>query len=294
MISHFLNNLLSNVIFLFPRGDTERKLTPLEGERMRMTRHKVEICGVDTSKLPVLKNKEMRELFKEMQSGDYSARKKLVNGNLRLVLSVIQRFNNRGEYVDDLFQVGCIGLIKSIDNFDLGQNVKFSTYAVPMIIGEIRRYLRDNNPIRVSRSLRDIAYKALQMRDQLTNEHSREPTVQEISDKLDVPKEDIVFALDAIQDPVSLFEPIYHDGGDPIFVMDQISDERNKDFQWVEEIALKEAMTYLNDREKKILSMRFYEGKTQMEVADEIGISQAQVSRLEKAAISQMEKHVQS
>jgi RNA polymerase sporulation-specific sigma factor len=258
-----------------------------------MTRNKVEICGVDTSKLPVLTNKEMRELFVQLQSGEYSAREKLVNGNLRLVLSVIQRFNNRGEYVDDLFQVGCIGLMKSIDNFDLGQNVKFSTYAVPMIIGEIRRYLRDNNPIRVSRSLRDIAYKALQVRDQLTNMHSKEPTVTEIAKVLDVPKEDVVFALDAIQDPVSLFEPIFQDGGDPIFVMDQISDERNKDIQWVEEIALREAMTKLNDREKLILSMRFFEGKTQMEVAQEIGISQAQVSRLEKAAISQMQKHVQ-
>jgi RNA polymerase sporulation-specific sigma factor len=259
-----------------------------------MTRNKVEICGVDTSKLPVLTNKEMRTLFKQLQSGDYSAREKLVNGNLRLVLSVIQRFNNRGEYVDDLFQVGCIGLMKSIDNFDLSQNVKFSTYAVPMIIGEIRRYLRDNNPIRVSRSLRDIAYKALQVRDQLTNKHSREPTVNEISEALNVPKEDVVFALDAIQDPVSLFEPIYHDGGDPIYVMDQISDDKNKDVQWVEEIALKEAMRRLNEREKMILSMRFYEGKTQMEVAQEIGISQAQVSRLEKAAIAQMQKYVQS
>ncbi len=258
-----------------------------------MTRNKVEICGVDTSKLPVLKNKEMRVLFEQMQNGDITAREKLVNGNLRLVLSVIQRFNNRGEYVDDLFQVGCIGLMKSIDNFDLGQNVKFSTYAVPMIIGEIRRYLRDNNPIRVSRSLRDIAYKALQVRDSLMSEKTRErePTVQEIAKVLDVPKEDIVFALDAIQDPVSLFEPIYNDGGDPIYVMDQISDDKQKDVQWIEEIALKEAMIRLNDREKLILNMRFFQGKTQMEVADEIGISQAQVSRLEKAAIQQMNKH---
>jgi RNA polymerase sporulation-specific sigma factor len=235
----------------------------------------------------------MRELFVQLQSGEYAAREQLVNGNLRLVLSVIQRFNNRGEYVDDLFQVGCIGLMKAIDNFDLSQNVKFSTYAVPMIIGEIRRYLRDNNPIRVSRSLRDIAYKALQVRDTLTNKNSREPTIMEISEELNVPKEDVVFALDAIQDPVSLFEPIYQDGGDPIFVMDQISDERNRDSQWTEEIALKEAMHRLTDREKLILSMRFFEGKTQMEVAEEIGISQAQVSRLEKAAISQMHKHVQ-
>lgn len=260
-----------------------------------LTRNKVEICGVDTAKLPVLNNAEMRELFVQLQQHeDRAAREKLVNGNLRLVLSVIQRFNNRGEFVDDLFQVGCIGLMKAIDNFDLGQNVRFSTYAVPMIIGEIRRYLRDNNPIRVSRSLRDIAYKALQIRDQLTNRNSREPTVAEISAAMDVPKEDIVFALDAIQDPVSLFEPIYHDGGDPIYVMDQISDDRNKDVSWIEEIALREAMRKLNEREKMILSMRFYEGKTQMEVADEIGISQAQVSRLEKTAIQQMQKHVKT
>jgi RNA polymerase sporulation-specific sigma factor len=259
----------------------------------RMTRNKVEICGVDTSKLPVLKNDEMRILFKEMQAGDISAREKLVNGNLRLVLSVIQRFNNRGEYVDDLFQVGCIGLMKSIDNFDLGQNVRFSTYAVPMIIGEIRRYLRDNNPIRVSRSLRDIAYKALQVREKLMGETSKEPTAEEIAKVLDVSHEEIVFALDAIQDPVSLFEPIYNDGGDPIFVMDQLSDEKNRDFHWIEEIALQEGMRRLNDREKLIISKRFFQGKTQMEVADEIGISQAQVSRLEKAAIKQMNKNIQ-
>jgi RNA polymerase sporulation-specific sigma factor len=258
-----------------------------------MKRNKVEICGVNTSQLPVLSNAEMRELFERLQEGDLSAREKLVNGNLRLVLSVIQRFNNRGEYVDDLFQVGCIGLMKAIDNFDLGQNVRFSTYAVPMIIGEIRRYLRDNNPIRVSRSLRDIAYKALQVRDQLTNQNLREPTVQEISNALNLPKEDVVFALDAIQDPVSLFEPIYNDGGDPIYVMDQIKDDKSVDKTWVEEIALREAMRKLSDREKKILSMRFYEGKTQMEVAEEIGISQAQVSRLEKAAIHRMQKHIQ-
>ncbi len=257
-----------------------------------MARNKVEICGVDTSKLPVLTNKEMRALFRSLQEGDRSAREKLVNGNLRLVLSVIQRFNNRGENVDDLFQVGCIGLMKAIDNFDLGQNVKFSTYAVPMIIGEIRRYLRDNNPIRVSRSLRDIAYKALQVRDTLTNRYSREPTINEISESLNVPKEDVVFALDAIQDPVSLFEPIYQEGGDPIYVMDQLSDDQEKDLHWVEEIALREAMNRLNNREKMILSMRFFEGKTQMEVASEIGISQAQVSRLEKAAINQMQKYI--
>jgi len=258
-----------------------------------LSRNKVEICGVDTSKLPLLKNEEMRQLFKQLQEGELSAREKLVNGNLRLVLSVIQRFNNRGEYVDDLFQVGCIGLMKSIDNFDLGQNVKFSTYAVPMIIGEIRRYLRDNNPIRVSRSLRDIAYKALQAKEKLMSQTSREPTAEEIAKVLEVPHEEIVFALDAIQDPVSLFEPIYNDGGDPIYVVDQLSDEKNKDSSWIDEIALKEGMRRLNEREKLIIRKRFFQGKTQMEVADEIGISQAQVSRLEKAAIKQMNKNIQ-
>ena len=227
-----------------------------------MTRNKVEICGVDTSKLPVLKNEEMRILFKRNARRRYlSAREKLVNGNLRLVLSVIQRFNNRGEYVDDLFQVGCIGLMKSIDNFDLGQNVKFSTYAVPMIIGEIRRYLRDNNPIRVSRSLRDIAYKALQVRERLMSKTSREPTAEEIAKVLDVPHEEIVFALDAIQDPVSLFEPIYNDGGDPIYVLDQLSDEKNKDIHWIEEIAFKEGMRRLNEREKLILTKAVFSRK---------------------------------
>ncbi len=254
--------------------------------------NKVEICGVNTSKLPVLKNKEMRQLFEDMQSGDGQAREKLISGNLRLVLSVIQRFNNRGEYVDDLFQVGCIGLIKAIDNFDLGQNVKFSTYAVPMIIGEIRRYLRDNNPIRVSRSLRDIAYKVLQVRDVLANKFSREPSVAEIAKELNLKREEIIFALDAIQEPVSLFEPIYHDGGDPIFVMDQIKDEKNVDERWLEILSIKEALMRLSEREKMILTMRFYRGKTQMEVAAEIGISQAQVSRLEKAALGHLKKYV--
>jgi len=254
--------------------------------------NKVEICGVNTTTLPVLSNEEMRELFIRMKKGDKTAREKLVNGNLRLVLSVIQRFNNRGEYVDDLFQVGCIGLIKAIDNFDLEQNVKFSTYAVPMIIGEIKRYLRDNNPIRVSRSLRDIAYKALQVRDSLINKNSREPSINEISKELNLPREEVVYALDAIQDPVSLFEPIYHDGGDPIFVMDQISDEKNEDENWLEGIAIREALQKLSDREKHILALRFFKGKTQMEVADEIGISQAQVSRLEKAALKQMKKNI--
>lgn len=254
--------------------------------------NKVEICGVNTAKLPVLKNAQMRSLFVSLQKGDYSARQQLINGNLRLVLSVIQRFNNRGECVDDLFQVGCIGLMKAIDNFDLSQNVKFSTYAVPMIIGEIRRYLRDNNPIRVSRSLRDVAYKALQVRDELVNKNAREPTVAEIAEALQVKREEVVFALDAIQEPVSLFEPIYHDGGDPIFVMDQIGDAKQSDKIWLEEIALKEALHRLNVREKSILNLRFFEGKTQMEVADEIGISQAQVSRLEKAALKNLRKYI--
>jgi len=254
--------------------------------------NKVEICGVNTSRLPVLSASEMRELFEAMRRGDNSARTKLVNGNLRLVLSVIQRFTNRGEYVDDLFQVGCIGLMKAIDNFDLNQNVKFSTYAVPMIIGEIRRYLRDNNPIRVSRSLRDVAYKALQARDTLANKYAREPSVNEIAEELNVPREEIVFALDAIQEPVSLFEPIYHDGGDPIYVMDQIADEKNQDTDWLEGIAIRDALQKLNDRERLILKLRFFEGKTQMEVAEEIGISQAQVSRLEKAALHHMRKYM--
>lgn len=256
--------------------------------------NKVEICGVNTAKLPVLSAKKMRELLAKAHKGDLSAREDMVQGNLRLVLSVIQRFNNRGEYVDDLFQVGCIGLMKAIDNFDLSQNVKFSTYAVPMIIGEIRRYLRDNNPIRVSRSLRDIAYKALQVRDSLANKHAKEPTVAQIAEELQIPREDIVFALDAIQEPISLFEPIYHDGGDPIFVMDQISDDKHLDGNWLESVSIKEGMSRLNDREKLILSMRFYDGRTQMEVAEEIGISQAQVSRLEKAALKHLKRSMSS
>ncbi|MBS3948371.1 MAG: RNA polymerase sporulation sigma factor SigG [Dethiobacter sp.] len=255
--------------------------------------NKVEICGVNTAKLPVLTSEEMRRMLTRLRAGDGSVREKLVNGNLRLVLSVIQRFNNRGEYVDDLFQVGCIGLIKAIDNFDLSQNVKFSTYAVPMIIGEIRRYLRDNNPIRVSRSLRDIAYKVLQVRDTLANRFGREPNINEIASELNLKREEVVFALDAIQEPVSLFEPIYHDGGDPIFVMDQISDDRNQDEKWLDVLAIKEALQKLNEREKLILTLRFYRGRTQMEVAEEIGISQAQVSRLEKAALVHLRKYVQ-
>ncbi|QEK11961.1 RNA polymerase sporulation sigma factor SigG [Crassaminicella thermophila] len=254
--------------------------------------NKVEICGVNTSKLPVLTNEEMKKLFERIYQGDLSAREEFIQGNLRLVLSVIQRFNNRGEHVDDLFQVGCIGLIKAIDNFDLSHNVKFSTYAVPMIIGEIRRYLRDNNSIRVSRSLRDTAYKALQVRDQLINKNSKEPTITEIAKELNVPREDVVFALDAIQDPISLFEPIYHDSGDAIFVMDQVRDEKSEDETWLEGIALREALRKLSDREKHILTLRFFEGRTQMEVAEEIGISQAQVSRLEKTALKHMRKYI--
>ncbi len=254
--------------------------------------NKVEICGVNTAKLPILKEKEKRELLLKMQSGDSGARETFIKGNLRLVLSVIQRFNNRGENVDDLFQVGCIGLMKAIDNFDLSQNVKFSTYAVPMIIGEIRRYLRDNNSIRVSRSLRDIAYKALLVRDKLVKNNNKEPNISQIAKELELPREDVVFALDAIQDPVSLFEPIYHDGGDAIYVMDQISDSKNIDENWLENISINEAMKRLTDREKLILNLRFFKGRTQMEVADEIGISQAQVSRLEKTALKHMRKYV--
>ncbi|MFO7264774.1 MAG: RNA polymerase sporulation sigma factor SigG [Limnochordales bacterium] len=254
--------------------------------------NKVEICGVNTSKLPVLSNAHMRELLKRVREGDQEARAELIQGNLRLVLSVIQRFTNRGENVDDLFQVGCIGLIKAIDNFDLSQNVKFSTYAVPMIIGEIRRYLRDNNPIRVSRSLRDVAYKALQVRDSLTSRYNAEPTLSQIAEEMGLSREEVVYALDAIQEPISLFEPIYHDGGDPIFVMDQISDERSEDSAWIEGITIREALSRLGERERLILTKRFFDGRTQMEVAEEIGISQAQVSRLEKAALKNLRRHM--
>lgn len=259
-----------------------------------MMRNKVEITGVDTSTLPVLTNKEMRSLFEKVKQGDLSAREALIQGNLRLVLSIIQRFNHRNENVDDLFQVGCIGLMKAVDNFDLSQNVKFSTYAVPMIVGEIRRYLRDNNPIRVSRSLRDIAYRALSARDQLSSSLGREVTVEEIAQTIGVPAEDVTLALEAIQEPVSLFEPIYQDGGDPIYVMDQVKDEKARDAVWTDEVSLKLALSALGERERSIVEMRFFEGKTQTEVAEEIGISQAQVSRLEKAALRSMQKHVQA
>ena len=254
--------------------------------------NKVEICGVNTSKLPLLSNERIMQLFKRMQEGDAEARQELIAGNLRLVLSVIQRFNNRGENADDLFQVGCIGLIKAIDNFDLSQGVRLSTYAVPMIIGEIRRYLRDNNAIRVSRSLRDIAYKALQAREALTNSLNREPKIVEIAKEIGLPEEDIVFAMDAISEPMSLFEPIYNDGGDPIYVMDQVSDEKEEEKHWLESLNIREGLSKLGEREKRIINLRFFVGKTQMEVAEEIGISQAQVSRLEKGALNQLRKYI--
>ena len=257
-----------------------------------MANNKVEICSVDTSALPVLTNERMRELFPLVHGGDKAAREEFISGNLRLVLSVVQRFSNRGENADDLFQVGCIGLIKALDNFDVSQNVRFSTYAVPMIIGEIRRYLRDNNPIRVSRSLRDAAYKSLQARDRLVTALGREPTVAEIAKELSLPESDVVFAMEAIQDPVSLFEPIYNDGGDAIFIIDQVRDDKHMDTQWLENLAVSEALRRLNAREQKILRLRFFEGRTQMEVAGEIGISQAQVSRLEKNALQHMRKFV--
>lgn len=253
---------------------------------------KVEIAGVNTSKLKILKNEETMELLRRAKGGDLSAREKLIEGNLRLVLSVIQKFSSRGENVDDLFQVGCVGLIKAIDNFDINQPVRFSTYGVPMIIGEIRRYLRDNSAIRVSRSMRDTAYRILQVRDRLISENQREPTVEQIAKALDIPREEVVFAMDAITDPVSLYEPVYSDGGDAICVMDQVSDTQDTDENWTDRIALKEALKRLDDRERRILSLRFYEGKTQMEVSAEVGISQAQVSRLEKGAINTIKKNL--
>ncbi|MGH4050553.1 MAG: RNA polymerase sporulation sigma factor SigG [Clostridium sp.] len=253
--------------------------------------NKVEVSGVNTSKLPKLKEKEMKELLYRIQNGEQQCREEFIEANLRLVLSVIKRFNTRGEDVDDLFQVGCIGLMKSIDNFDLSLNLRFSTYAVPMIIGEIRRYLRDNNSIRVSRSLRDIAYRALQVRDRMVNENNKEPSITEIAKELELPREDVVFALDALQEPVSLFQPIYHDGGDEVYIMDQIRDIKNSDNSWIENIAIKEGMKNLKDREKLIFNLRFFDGKTQMEVADEIGISQAQVSRVEKNTLKHMKKY---
>lgn len=255
---------------------------------------KVELSGVNTSKLPLLKNTEMRSLIAAAQAGDAAAREKLINGNLRLVLSVIQKFSGRGESMDDLFQVGCIGLIKAIDCFDLNQNVQFSTYGVPMISGELRRFLRDHGAVRVSRSMRDTAYKVLQVKERLTCELGREPDVDRIAKELQLKRSEVVFALDAICDPVSLYEPVYSDSGESVCVMDQIGDSKNTDEQWLEQIALSEAMSHLSEREKRILALRFYRGKTQMEVAKAIGISQAQVSRLEKNAISRIKKEISS
>ena len=255
-----------------------------------MRNNKVEICGVNTSKLPLLSKEEKEELFVKIKAGDEDARNKFINGNLRLVLSVIQRFCGRGESADDLFQVGCVGLIKAIDNFDLSQNVQFSTYAVPMIIGEIRRYLRDNNMVRVSRSVRDLAYKVLAVKEKAVREQKKEPTVEEIAKTLGVEKEDIAFCLDAIQEPISLQEPVYGDETDNIYVMDQIKDKKNSDENWAENITISEAMKKLKEKERNIINKRFFEGRTQMEVAEEIGISQAQVSRLEKSAINHIRR----
>ena len=253
---------------------------------------KVEICGVNTAKLKVLKNEETQQLLRRAKEGDKKAREELINGNLRLVLSVIQKFSGRGENMDDLFQVGCIGLIKAIDNFDITQDVRFSTYGVPMISGEIRRYLRDSSAIRVSRSMRDTAYRVLQLKEQLMAQTQREPTVEELAKLLELRREDVVFALDAICDPVSLYDPVYSDGSESVCVMDQIGDSRNTDENWLEQIALADAMARLTPREKRILALRYYNGKTQMEVAAQVGISQAQVSRLEKNAISQIKKNI--
>ncbi len=255
-----------------------------------MLNNKVEICGVNTSKLPLLNREEKEELFIKIKAGDEEARQTFINGNLRLVLSVIQRFYNRGETADDLFQVGCVGLIKAIDNFDLSQNVQFSTYAVPMIIGEVKRYLRDNNSIRVSRSVRDLAYKVIQFKERFNKENGRDPKIEEIAKELEVTKEDISFSLDAIQDPVSLQEPVYNDGSENIYIMDQVKDSKNTDELWAEKMTIKGALEKLNDKEKMIVTKRFFDGRTQMEVADEIGISQAQVSRLEKSAIQHIKK----
>lgn len=252
--------------------------------------NKVEIASVNTAKLPVLTNKEKNELLIKIKNGNNEAREKFIYGNLRLVLSIIQRFNGRGENIDDLFQVGCVGLIKAIDNFDISLNVQFSTYAVPMIIGEIRRHLRDNNPIRVSRSMRDLAYKALQVKEKLLKENQKEPSIEDIAKELGIDKEEIVISLDSIQDPISLQEPVYNDDSDNIYVMDQVKDSKNTDELWTENLSLAEAMKKLNSREKSIIARRFFDGRTQMEVAEEIGISQAQVSRLEKSAIERIKK----
>ncbi len=259
---------------------------------LAMMVNKVELCGVNTSKLPLLKEEEKAELFQRIQAGDEEAREKYIKGNLRLVLSVIKRFEGSSENADDLFQIGCVGLMKAVDHFDPDRLVKFSTYAVPMIIGEIRRYLRDNSSIRVSRSLRDTAYKAIYAKEGYVRRYMKEPTVQEIADEIGIAKEDVVFALDAIQVPMSLHEPVYSDGGDTLYVMDQVSDKKNREENWVEELSLDAAMERLNERERYIITLRFFEGKTQMEVAEQIRISQAQVSRLEKNALKTMRKYL--
>ncbi len=257
-----------------------------------MAMYKVEICGVNTAKLPLLTEEEKKELFDRIREGDQAARETFIKGNLRLVLSIIQRFSNSGENIDDLFQIGCIGLMKSIDHFDVTMNVKFSTYAVPMIIGEIRRYLRDNNSIRVSRSIRDTAYKAIYAKEAMMKESDKEPTVEEIAERIGSTKENVVLALDAIQNPLSLYEPVFGEGGDTLHIMDQISDKKNKEDSWVEEISLKAAVDQLSKREHKIIDLRYFQGKTQMEVAEEIHISQAQVSRLEKKALRSMKEYL--
>ena len=254
--------------------------------------NKVEICGVNTAKLKVLKNEETRALLLRAKAGDQQAREELIAGNLRLVLSVLQKFTGRGEQVDDLFQVGCIGLIKAIDNFNTDLDVRFSTYGVPMIVGEIRRYLRDNSAMRVSRSMRDTAYRVLQAKEAYLAKHQKEPTVEELAGMIGVRREEVVFSLDAIADPISLYEPLYSDGADTVCVMDQVRDSRNTDEHWVERIALREAVSHLSPRERKILALRFFQGKTQMEVSTEIGISQAQVSRLEKNALLRIRKEL--
>jgi RNA polymerase sporulation-specific sigma factor len=254
--------------------------------------NKVELCGVNTSKLKILSDAEKKELLKKTKEGDMEARQELINGNLRLVLSIIQRFNNRKENLDDLFQVGCIGLVKAVDNFNIELDVKFSTYAVPMIIGEIRRYLRDNNAIRISRSVRDLAYRALQAREELIREKEGDPSIDEIAKRIGETKESVAHALEAIVEPISLYEPVYNEGGDSIYVIDQLSDNSGADEMWLENIALREAMKALNERERKIINLRYYKNKTQMEIADEIGISQAQVSRLEKGALERMRKQI--
>lgn len=255
-----------------------------------MALNKVEICGVNTKELPLLSNEEKEALFYKMEQGDSSARQKLIEGNLRLVLSVIKRFSNSAENADDLFQIGCVGLIKAIDNFDLSIGVKFSTYAVPMIIGECRRFLRDNNSIRVSRSLKDIAYKAIYAKEILLKDNDKEPTIEEIAEAIHLPKEDVLMALDAIASPLSLYEPIYQDDGDNLYLMDQVKDKKCTEEAWVEDLSLREAISHLSDREHNIIRLRFYEGKTQTEVAEEIAISQAQVSRLEKGALKNLRK----